>query len=73
MMIPILIPLEKKKRVHNEEAPFVTPGELESSLRGDASTLVDRMQNLADLAYRYYSSNQSVHRCAKIISDYISN
>jgi hypothetical protein len=72
-MIPILIPLEKKKRQHNEYVPFVTPGELESSLSGDTSTLADRMQNLADLAHQYYLSNQSVHHCAKIIASHISN
>jgi hypothetical protein len=72
-MVPILIPLETKKREQHETVPFVTPEELESSLSGPASTLMDRMQSLADFAHQYYLSNQSVHRCAETISNYISD
>jgi len=70
-MIPILIPLQRRRIATSAPLPYVLPEVILESLSDDFGSTSLKLQSLADNAYNLYRTNQSVERCVEVISPYI--
>lgn len=69
-VVPILVPMEKRRLPRPQYVPFVEAEELAQLAGGDDGVSNSDMQGIANGAHAYYEKHQSVNRCAEVIARY---